>query len=257
MDGKSQLLVLVEHLKRNRFEAILTKNAHDARDKILEAIPLQASVGLANSVTVRQTGVIEVLRDRGNKIIDPISPIYGLAEFHENSFQETMKNSLEADVFLAGTNAVTEDGKLVNIDGTGNRVGGIMLGPGKSIVIIGRNKIVKNVDDAIYRIKNQISPTLARRRQLNLPCAKVGRCVDCQVPERACNITVILEKKPAYKDLTVIVVDEDLGLGWDTDWPEERINDIRRKYEQFDWPYTSAHRRYKAAHIKNEQEIAK
>jgi hypothetical protein len=248
MGAEEQLLALIEQLRRNRFDAILAKNARDAKDKILEAIPVPASVGIANSATVRQIGVIEALRDRGNTLIDPISPGYGLVEFHEETFKEILRNSLEADVFLAGTNAVTEDGKLVNIDGVGNRVGGIIWVAGKSIIVIGRNKIVKNVDAAIYRIKNQVTPTLAKRRQLDLPCAKAGRCVDCSVPERACNITLILEKKPAYKELTVVVVDEDLGLGWDTEWPDERIDEIRRKYEQFDWPYTSALRRYKEAH---------
>jgi hypothetical protein len=245
MDAEERLTKLIGHLKRNRFNPILAKNARDAKDEIFKAIPIQASVGIANSVTIRQIGVIEALKARGNTIIDPISVGYGLGEPHEETIQEMLKRSLEADVFLAGTNAVTDDGKLVNIDGVGNRVCGIIWGACKSIVVIGRNKIVKNVDAAIYRIKNQISPTLSKRRQLDLPCARVGRCVDCSTPQRACNITVILEKKPPYKDLTVIIVDEDLGLGWDPEWPDQRIKEIRRRYEQFDWPYTSAHRRSK------------
>jgi hypothetical protein len=247
MGTEERLVTLIEQLRRNRFDAILAKNARDAKNKILEAIPVRASVGIANSVTVRQIGVMEALRDRGNMLFDPISTGYGLVESREETQEETLRSSVEADVFLAGTNAVTEDGKLVNIDGVGNRVGGIIWVAGKSIIVIGRNKIVKNVDAAIYRIKNQVTPTFAKRRQLNLPCAKAGRCVDCHVPERACNITVILEKKPTYKSLTVVLVDEDLGLGWDTEWPDERIAEIRRRYEQFDWPYTSAHKRSKLA----------
>jgi hypothetical protein len=245
MDTEKRLTALIDRLKRNRFNVILASNALDAKDKILGEIPIRASVGIANSVTVRQIGVIEALKARGNMIIDPISSGYGLEKPRKETIQEMLQRSLEADAFLAGTNAVTDDGKLVNIDGVGNRVCGIIWGSCKSIVVIGRNKIVENVEAAISRIKNQISPTLAKRRQLDLPCAKVGRCVDCQVPQRACNITVILEKKPAYKDLTVVIVDEDLGLGWDTEWPNERIEEIRRRYEQFDWPYSSAHKRSK------------
>lgn len=248
MGTEEQLLTLIEKLRRNRFNTILAKDVRDAKEKILEAIPVQASVGIANSATVRQTGVMEALKERGNVLFDPISPGYGLAEFHEETHQQTVVNSLEADVFLTGTNAVTEDGKLVNIDGVGNRVGGIIWVAGRSLIVIGRNKIVKNVDAAIYRIKNQVTPSLAKRRQIDLPCAKAGKCVDCNVPQRACNITLILEKKPAYKEITVVVVDEDLGLGWDADWSDERIDEIRRKYEQFDWPYSSDLRRYKETH---------
>jgi len=105
---------------------------------------------------------------------------------------------------------------------------------------------VKNVDEAMNRIKNMITPTLARRRQLPLPCAKLGRCIDCNVPQRACNITVIIEKKPPLTDMIVVMVDEDLGLGWNMGWPKERIDMIREKYEKFDWPYGSAYENYKA-----------
>jgi hypothetical protein len=246
-DRQEKLLTLIERLRRNRFNVVLAKNAQDARGKILKAIPVHASVGVANSVTIRQIGILEALKDRGNMIIDPISMAYGLVEFDEAILKETMSKSVNADVFLSGTNAVTEDGKLVNIDGVGNRVVGIIWGSGQSIVVIGRNKIVKNIDAAMNRIKNMVTPTFAKRRQLALPCAQAGRCVDCRIPERACNITVILDRKPALKELTVVLVDEDLGLGWDTEWPNERIDDIRDKYERFDWPYSSDYRRYKEA----------
>jgi len=241
-----KLLTVVNKLKENRFDAVLVENAKAARDKILEIIPLRSTVGVANSVTVRQLEVLEALRERGNMMMDPVSPVYGLAEFQEETFIDISRGTLGADVFISGTNAVTVDGKLVNIDGTGNRVAGIIWMLRKSIVVVGRNKIVKNVDEAMDRIKNIITPTFARRRQLELPCAKAGRCVDCNVPQRACNITVIIEKKPPLTDLTVIMVDEDLGLGWDTDWPKEHIDKIREKYEQFDWPYSSAYEDYKA-----------
>jgi hypothetical protein len=245
MCTEEKLLTLIEQLRRNRFNAVLAKNAQDAKDKILAAIPVQASIGVANSVTVRQIGILEALKNRGNILIDPVSMGYGLVEFDEETHNKKLRESINADVFLSGTNAVTEDGKLVNIDGLGNRVVGIIWGLGQSIVVVGRNKIVKNVDAALNRIKNMVTPTFAKRRQLALPCAKAGRCVDCHIPERACNITVILERKPALQVLTVVLVDEDLGLGWDTEWPNERIDDIRRKYEQFDWPYASDFRYYK------------
>ncbi len=246
MDVKEQLLKTVSHLKKNRFDVVFAEDAKAARDKILEMIPLHSTVGVANSVTVRQIGVLESLKKRGTIVVDPVSPVYGLSEFQEETFMDLSRGTIGADVFISGTNAVTEDGKLVNIDGTGNRVAGIIWILRKSIVVVGRNKIVKNVEEAMDRIKNMITPTFARRRQLDLPCAKAGRCVDCNVPQRACNITVIIEKKPPLTDMVVVMVNEDLGLGWNMGWPKERIDMIREKYEKFDWPYGSAYENYKA-----------
>jgi hypothetical protein len=245
MEINEQVVEVVEQIKRNRFDVVLAKNAHDATHQILEMIPKSATVGVANSVTVRQIGILEALKNRGNKLIDPISIGYGLVKFNAEALHDTNRRSVEADVFLSGTNAITEDGKLVNIDGAGNRVVGIIWNPGHSIVVASRNKIVKDVSAAIYRIKNIVTPTFAKRRKLTLPCAKAGRCVDCNVPERACNITSILEKKPVFKKLTIVIIDEDLGLGWDIDWLPERIAAIRRKYEQYDWPYSSDYTNYK------------
>ena len=240
-----QILAVVENLRRNGFDVALAENRKAAHDKILEEVPFDATIGVANSVTIRQIGVLETLQKRGNTVIDPISPGYGLVEFKQETFIDTLKGTLDTDVFISGTNAVTEDGKLVNIDGLGNRVAGMIWCLRKSIVVVGRNKIVKDVDKAIYRIRNTITPTFAKRRELRLPCAKAGRCVDCNVPERACNITVVIEKRPPLTNMTVVMVDEDLGLGWDPEWSHERIDEIRHKYEQFDWPYAPAFLSYK------------
>jgi hypothetical protein len=246
MDVSEKLLKTMNHLKNNRFDVVFAENAEAARDKILEMVPLRSTVGVANSVTVRQIGVLESFKQRGTLVVDPVSPVYGLSEFQEEAFIDLSRGTMGADVFISGTNAVTEDGKLVNIDGTGNRVAGIVWILRKSIIVVGRNKIVKNVDVAMDRIKNMITPTFARRRQLDLPCAKAGRCVDCNVPQRACNITVIIEKKPPLTDMLVVMVDEDLGLGWDKGWSKEHIDKIREKYEKFDWPYGPAYENYKA-----------
>jgi len=247
MESKKQLEAVVIKLRKNRFDVVLVETKEEASKKILDVIPLDATVGMANSVTLRQLGIAKVLEERGNPVLDPVAPSYGLSEFKEDLIMPTLlKATLGSDVFLSGTNAVTEDGKLVNIDGTGNRVAGVIFGARTSIVVIGRNKVVKNVDDAIDRIKNTITPTLTKRRQLPLPCAKTGRCVDCSVPERACNITVIIDKKPPLTDIKVIIVNDDLGLGWNPNWPQERVDRIRERYEEFDWPYVPAWQEFKA-----------
>ncbi len=247
MNQRQLLEKTVTRLKKNHFDAILVNDCEAARSRILEVVPPAAVVGMANSVTVRQLGIAEALRARGNTVLDPVAPSYGLAEFKEDLIMPTLlKATLGSDVFISGTNAFTEGGELVNIDGTGNRVAGIVFGARTSIVVVGRNKLVKNVDDALNRIKNTITPTLTKRRQIPLPCAKAGKCINCNIPERACNVTVIIQKKPPLTDLKVIVVDDDLGLGWDPIWPAERINLIKTKYEEFDWPYVSAWLEFKA-----------
>ena len=247
MGSGKQIEKTVEKLRRNRFDAMLVGTIEEAVKEILAIVPVQATVGVANSVTIRQLGIVKKLQERGNIVLDPVAPSYGLAEFKEELVMPTLlKATLGSDVFISGTNAVTEDGKLVNIDGLGNRVAGIVFGARTSIVVVGRNKIVKSVDEALRRIKGTITPTMTRRRNLPLPCAKAGKCVDCSVPERACNVTVIVEKKPPLTDLKIIVVDDDLGLGWDPEWPSEQIERIRQKYEEFDWPYVPAWQEFKA-----------
>jgi hypothetical protein len=247
MDSKKQLKAVVDKLKRNGFDATVVDNIEAATNRMLEIIPPNATVGVANSVTIRQLGIIKALQERGASVHDPIAPLYGLVEFDEKTIMSTLlKATLGSDVFISGTNALTEDGKLVNVDGMGNRVAGIIFGARTSIVVVGRNKIVKSVEEATHRIRNTIMPIMAKRRQIPLPCAKAGKCLDCSSPQRACSITMIIEKRPGLTDLKVILIDDDLGMGWDPAWSEERINAIRNKYEEFDWPYVTAWGKYKA-----------
>ncbi len=236
MNSSSDLLTIAANLKRNRFKVILAKNAEEAKDYALDLIPQHSSIGIANSVTVRQISLIEALRQRGDYLVDPISMTREPSnDFIQEAFMSLMRKSLETDVFISGTNAITRDGKLVNIDGLGNRVAGMIWAKGKVLIIAGRNKIASDVDDAIKRIK-MIVPVLARRREMQVPCVKAGKCVDCNVVQRPCNVILILEKSPGETDITVMLIDEDLGLGWNPAWPMDRIEQIKRKYENFDWP---------------------
>ena len=139
-------------------------------------------------------------------------------------------SSARKDVLLVSTNAVTLDGKLVNTDGMGNRVTGMVFGVKKVILLIGANKIVRDVDEALDRIQNMISPYHAKYIGLNTPCALTEACSDCDSPQRICNITTILLKKPPSVDFAIVLTGEDLGLGWDPAWPEERIEKIKSGY---------------------------
>jgi len=103
------------------------------------------------------------------------------------------------------------NGELVNIDGAGNRVNSTVFGPGKVILIAGYNKMVENVQEAIKRVKNVSAPLNAKRLNLDLPCVRAGRCIDCNSPARICRVIVIHERKPILTDILIILVGEELG----------------------------------------------
>lgn len=234
--GKRETKAVIQALRRNGFEAEYAPNSDAARALVLQRIPQEATVGLSDSATIKQLGILKGLEDRGTKVVNPFKKeLLEVLTTDENVvkvFRGLLRKTLDTDVYLAGTNAITRDGKLVYIDGTGNRISAIVYAVSRSIIVAGENKIVDDVDAAIDRIKNVISPEHARRRQRRLPCAKTLRCSECDAPERQCNVTAILERKPRLSRISVIIVGQDLGLGWDPSWPEERIHRIRDAYYQ-------------------------
>jgi hypothetical protein len=209
-------------LKKNNFNVEYVEKAEDVADIVLKLIPEDAALEMAGGLSVDQVGVKKLLIERGNKGLVP----------DEEGFNPYVVNKTRKDVLLVSTNAVTLDGKLVNIDGMGNRVTGMVYGPTKTILVVGRNKIVKDVDEALDRVQNVIAPYHAKNMGVPTPCSKTGKCEDCNSPARICNITTIISKKPPGMDFTIILVNEDLGLGWDPDWPEERIEKITSAYRE-------------------------
>jgi len=148
-----------------------------------------------------------LLGDSRFTIINPYEP--GISP--EESF-ERRRQSLLADLFIAGSNAVTEDGKLVNLDGTGNRIGSINFGPRNVVVIVGRNKLVADLEAAMYRVKNSAAPINAMRLDKKTPCATTSFCQDCSSPDRICNFWSITEKSFPKQRIKVIIINEDLGF---------------------------------------------
>jgi hypothetical protein len=118
---------------------------------------------------------------------------------------------MTCDLFLSSSNAITMHGELVNIDGVGNRVNAISFGPKKVIIVASYNKVVENVEDAIKRVRNVASPANSKRLNMDVPCGKVGVCTDCDSPDRACRVIVILERRPMLSDILVILLGEELG----------------------------------------------
>jgi hypothetical protein len=231
-------------LQSRHLNGFYSGNLEETRLQILSLIPKGAVVGAGDSATVRQIGILRILEDKGFKIRNPyktegttIDPKHT----HEHHKRITREATL-TDVFIAGTNALTEDGILVNVDGVGNRVSGMVWGHPVSVILVGKNKIVKTLDEAFYRIRKIIAPSHVRIRAVELggrrretPCVETGECGDCRSPDRICNVFTMIEHKPFYTTVNVVIVNEDLGLGWDPSWPEERIRKIRENYKRFAW----------------------
>ena len=165
-------------VEQNNMGACYARDREEARSVVLGLILEDATVGLGDSVTLLQAGIIqEVEERRGNRLFNPfrVGP-QGVFILNGCDQIELMRRAASADVFLAGVNAITLDGKLVNTDGFGNRVGGLIFGPRKVIVVCGANKIVADVDEALKRVKRVAAPINARRHYLKhgaeqLPCA--------------------------------------------------------------------------------------
>ncbi len=198
---------VIHSLEKNNMAGFYVKTKEEALQKALSLIPEGSTVGFGGSLSLDQIGIKDVLRDGNYNFKDRDKP--GLSEEELNKIR---REGLLADVYLSSTNAITVDGKLVNIDGTGNRVAALAFGPSKVIIIAGTNKIVPDVDAAIQRIKSYVTPIHARRRDRPVPCAQTGKCIDCHVPLRSCNIVVTIEGQRQKGRITVIIVGEELGL---------------------------------------------
>ncbi len=198
---------VIENLVAHDFKAIYVKTKEEAVQEIRRQMTREQRLGAGGSVTVRELGILEKLEGEGYTIYDHWKP--GLSK---EKTLEVRKSQMTADLFLGSSNAITLNGELVNIDGIGNRVNSTNFGPGKVILVIGYNKIVDDVQEGIKRIKNVAAPLNARRLNIDVPCAKVGRCVDCNSPNRICRVIVIHERKPSLTDVLIILVGEELGF---------------------------------------------
>lgn len=194
-------------LEKNGFKTKELSNREEALQWLLSTIPPNAEVGVGGSVTLREIGVVKALEERGNVVYQHWKK--GLSPKER---EEIRKKQLTSDVFLTSSNAVTEEGELVNVDGGGNRVAAMIYGPGQIIVVIGMNKITEDLEDALNRVMNVAAPMNCKRLGRKTPCAETGRCEDCDVPDRICNITTIIERSPSISDVIVLVVRESLGF---------------------------------------------
>lgn len=197
----------VAALMKNDFQATYCSTRQEAIEQILALIPVGGTIGAGGSWTIGELGLLDKLAARGSTIFNHGSP--GLTA---DDKMEIRKKQLTCDVFLTGTNAVTIDGRLVNTDGVGNRVAAMIFGPKQVIIVVGINKIVKDLAEAEKRIRLYAAPINNKRLNTANPCIRTGECTDCQGPTRICNVTTILSKRPALTNIHIFVIGEELGF---------------------------------------------
>jgi len=168
----------------------------------LTLIPEGATVTMGGGMSVKEIGLVDALKAGNYRFIDR-------AEYQNP--REAMLLAYDADVFLAGTNAITEDGILVNIDGNANRVSAMAFGPKKLVLIVGMNKIAKDLDSAMKRARGVAAPINVQRFGLNTPCSKTGTCTDCKSPDTICCQFLITRYSRHTDRIHVILVGESLG----------------------------------------------
>ncbi|HHT63530.1 MAG: lactate utilization protein [Bacillota bacterium] len=197
---------VVQALKKNEFDALYCTTGKEAVAQVLKYITPGAIVGVGGSVTIGELGILEKAEALGAKVLNHNKP--GLSPEEKLDIR---RRQLLSDVFLCSSNAITLDGYLVNVDGTGNRVAAMTFGPKKIVIVAGTNKICQDEKAAFDRIKMIASPINNKRLNIANPCATGGVCCDCKGKERICRVYSVLKRRPSCSDITVILVGEDLG----------------------------------------------
>ncbi|MBW2096365.1 MAG: lactate utilization protein [Deltaproteobacteria bacterium] len=200
-----------EALEANNFKVFLATNGDHAREIVLTKMLPESGAGrvsFGGSMTVIGTGVYDALKEMPElEVLDTYD-----RSISREEMLERRRQALLVDLFVCGTNAVTETGTLVNLDMIGNRIGGLTFGPKNVAVLVGRNKIVPDLEEAMFRIKNFVAPANAMRLDMNAPCVKTGYCEECNAPQRICNTWTITEKSFPRDRVRVILINEDIGL---------------------------------------------
>ena len=196
---------IIKNLERRHMQGFYCKTAQEAVKKVSALIEDGSSVTWGGTMTVRDLGIPDYLKNRGTlEVLDR-----DMVETPEEK-QAMYLRAFSTDVYLSSANAISEDGVIVNIDGNGNRVAAITWGPKKVIFVIGLNKVAQTVESALARARSTASPVNAARFDINTPCQMDGVCHNCKSPDSICNYVHFLRNSPKGRHL-VVLVGENLG----------------------------------------------
>lgn len=196
---------IIENLEKRNIKGFYVKTKEEALKKALELMPQKSSVCWGGSQSILQIGLIDELYKNDYEIYDRAKAK------NQEEIDFIYRKAFTSEFYLASANAITLDGKIVNIDGTGNRVAAMIYGPKNVILIVGINKIATDEQMAINRVKNYASPINAMRLDRNTPCKIKGSCYDCLSEETICCVTTITRYSREKDRIKVILVGEELG----------------------------------------------
>lgn len=196
---------VIQGLKNRHMNGYYVHTKQEAFDLVFELMKSDSSVGWGGSDTINSLGIKEELYKRDFKVIDRDKAKD--ADEKYNIERETFY----ADYYLMSTNAITEDGILVNMDGHCNRVACLCFGPKQVIMVVGMNKVTKDIDSAISRLRNVAAPINNQRFGGNRPCQVTGSCANCLAQGCICDQLVITRNSMDSDRIHVILVDEVLG----------------------------------------------
>lgn len=196
----------IKNINSGNMEGHYIKNRDQLFEKLEDLMAEGSTVGVGDSMTLFETGVIDFLRSGKFNFLDKYKEGLGSVDKRELYIK-----NFSADTFICSTNAITENGELYNIDGNGSRVAPMIYGPKQVIIVAGINKIVKNLDEAEIRVRQYAAPIDAKRLNKDTPCTKLGYCVDCKSPSRICNDFVVIKGQFIKGRIKILIVGEELG----------------------------------------------
>ena len=197
---------VVKNLESRNMEVYFVKTKEEALKKALELIPEGSSISWGGTASAKEIGLLDAVHEGNYEVYD-----------REEAQTPELKNeiahkALDCDFFIGSTNALAENGVMINIDGNANRVAAFAFGPQNVLLIVGMNKVVKSEEDAMSRARNEAAPINAQRFGLDTPCSKNGMCYDCKSPDCICCQILITRYSRVAKRIKVILVDENLGF---------------------------------------------
>ncbi len=197
---------MANNFEQRNIRLIVLDSLEATKEYILQEIPISCTVGIGHSATLQQMDLTHALAERGNPVYDKETAVDG-----EESYR-IKREALLSDYYISGANAISADGRIVNMDHSGNRVAALAFGPKKVILVAGVNKITETLETAIDRVKNIACPMNAERAGFHPPCVSLGRCVDCVSEQRICNDLSVIQGQPYPGRMTLLIVKQPCGF---------------------------------------------
>ncbi len=205
-------------LNDNGMETYVVKDENEVRETLRSLLSENDKIAVGGSATLNECGILDLIRDKKYRFIDRYEK-----DLDGEEIRRRFVASFDSDVFISGTNAVTENGELYNVDGTGNRIAALAFGPKSVVIIVGYNKIVKDLDDAVKRVKTTAAPANTKRLSCNTYCKEFGECAavsqnktdmtsGCGSDNRICCDYLVLAKQRKRGRIKVIIVEKELGF---------------------------------------------